>query len=360
MGENTAIEWADYTFNGWWGCQKVSPGCDHCYAEALDARFGGAHWGPHAERKRTSAANWAKPLKWNRDAAAAGTRPFVFCASMADVFDNAVPPEWRSDLFDLIRATPHLVWLLLTKRPQNVRQLLPVAPDVSVALEVHVNGGGRITEKSWPANAALGVTVCNQEEAERNVPLLLDVPGPLFRFVSYEPALGGVDFELDSIWFEPCRRCDDEGYNEPDTNEYVCSGCDSTGKSDDVGIDWVIAGGESGPKARPAHPDWFRSVRDQCAAAGVPFLFKQWGEWGPNPSHGGVFDVTNRGRLVQPYADEPNRFHAYPEDMPVVDGGLIGRFDTLRRVGKKRAGRMLDGVLHDARPTVPAIVGAAA
>ena len=121
MGENSKIEWCDHTFNPWFGCQKVSPGCDRCYAEAkMDHRFHKVQWGPHGERKRTSEDNWRKPRRWAKAARGTGKRPRVFCASLADVFDNQVPKEWRSDLFDLIKATPELDWLLLTKRPENI------------------------------------------------------------------------------------------------------------------------------------------------------------------------------------------------------------------------------------------------
>jgi protein gp37 len=184
MGANTAISWADDTWNPWEGCQKVSPACDGCYAEARNLRYApkGAteapNWGPGAPRRRTSAANWGKPLKWDRGAgglsireAVANDNPlppprFVFCASLADVFDNAVPPEWRRDLFDLIRATPNLTWLLLTKRPGNIVKLF----------ERPMAERARPTPKEfghWPRNAAIGCTVVTQEEADRDIPKLL-------------------------------------------------------------------------------------------------------------------------------------------------------------------------------------------
>lgn len=125
MGENSKIEWTNHTFNPWIGCQKVSPGCDHCNAESLmDTRLGRVRWGPRGERVLTSRANWAKPRQWAKAAAKAGVRHRVFCASLADVFDNRVPEIWRSDLFALIEDTPELDWLLLTKRPENVRKML--------------------------------------------------------------------------------------------------------------------------------------------------------------------------------------------------------------------------------------------
>jgi protein gp37 len=125
MGENTRIEWCDHTWNPWVGCQHVSPGCDHCYAERLmDHRLGQVEWGPHGKRRRTSPAYWRIPLRWARKGPRR-RRPRVFCASLADVFDNQVPSQWRSDVFELIRQTPELDWLLLTKRPQNIRKMLP-------------------------------------------------------------------------------------------------------------------------------------------------------------------------------------------------------------------------------------------
>lgn len=223
MGENSKIEWTTHTFNPWVGCTKVSPACDGCYAEAWAERFGQVEWGPHADRRRTK--TWGNPVRWNRDAEVAADRPRVFCASLADVFDNhkSIQAAWRADLWALITATPNLDWLLLTKRPQNISKF---APDTWM-----VNG--------FPANVWLGATVENQEEFHRRVPWIRPLKARV-RFLSMEPLLGDVDL----------------------------NGCD--------GIDWIITGGESGANYRPANPDWFRSLRDQSARAGVPFLFKQW------------------------------------------------------------------------------------
>jgi protein gp37 len=180
MAEVTGIAWTDSTFNPWIGCTKVGPGCDHCYAEALDNRHrwqGDTHWGPGKPRMRTSAANWRKPLAWNRKAAESGKPWRVFCSSLADVFDNEVPDEWRSDLWDLIESTPRLTWLLLTKRIGNAVRMLRT--------------------NDWAAsprwNVWIGATIVNQEEADRDVPKLLATPARV-RFVSYEPALGPVDW----------------------------------------------------------------------------------------------------------------------------------------------------------------------
>lgn len=240
MGADTKIEWADHTFNPWMGCTKVSPACDHCYAEvSTPARALGVAWGANEERRRTSEATWRQPLAWNRKAAREGRRFRVFCASLADVFENQVPASWRVDLWTLIHDTPHLDWLLLTKRPQNIQRMLPP-----------------FGKPAWPwPNVWLGMTVENQAEADRRIPHLLAVPA-VRRFLSCEPLLGPVDLRQ---WWR----------NDVPGGSYMHGN----------GLHWIIAGGESGPKARASHPDWFRSLRDQCEAAGVPFFFKQWGEW---------------------------------------------------------------------------------
>ncbi len=253
MAENSGIEWTHHTFNPWIGCTKVSPACDNCYAEDWDKRYnGGKHWGPRAPRRLTK--DWQTPIKWNKKAAELGIRYRVFCASLADVFDNAVPEDWRRALWYLIKQTPNLDWLLLTKRPQNILKMLPA---------------------DWGAgypNVWLGTTVENQEEANRRIPHLLRSPAKI-RFLSCEPLLGPIDLNTDNLWFLD-GECDH--FIDPETNVCECSSCLSGGKTQDVGIDWVIAGGESGPLYRSANPDWFRSLRDQCLEAGVPFLFKQW------------------------------------------------------------------------------------
>lgn len=240
MAEKTGIAWCDSTFNPWVGCTKVSPGCDHCYAEALDKRHrwkGATHWGAGVERMRTSASNWAKPLAWNKARAKDGRRHLVFCASLADVFDNEVPQEWRTALFRLIAATQNLTWLLLTKRIGNVQKMLHTMMVDAPPLQ----------------NVWLGASVVNQEEADRDIPKLLATPAAK-RFVSYEPALGPVDFRS----FIPLRL--------KMTYHNV--------------LDWIIVGGESaqgGAKARPFEAAWARSVIAQCKAAGVPVLMKQLG-----------------------------------------------------------------------------------
>jgi protein gp37 len=240
MAETTGIAWCDSTFNAWIGCTKVSPGCDHCYAEALDARhrWGGAtHWGTAVPRMRTSEANWRKPLAWNRAREKDGKRHLVFTNSLADVFDNEVPNHYREDLFGLIGSTPSLTWLLLTKRIGNVSKMTP--------------------GWNWP-NVWLGASIVNQAEADRDIPKLLATPAAV-RFVSYEPALGPVNF---GDWLI-LGRWDSVGRELPKR-----------------GIDWIIVGGESRQgkyAARPFDLAWARSAVAQCRAAGVPCFVKQLG-----------------------------------------------------------------------------------
>lgn len=292
MAENSLISWTDHTFNPWIGCARVSPACDGCYAAHLmgGGRYSRAEWGGPGKgvgtRARTAPSNWAKVRKWNKLASDEPGKTFVFCASLADVFDNAVPPEWRRDLFDLIRDTPNLTWLLLTKRPQNIVKLF--CQTLHELDGSFVDDGAVPVSDYWPRNAAIGCTVVTQEEVDRDVPKLLMAKSdlrPAFAFLSMEPLLGRVNLRAVACDLgKPARygRLDALG---------------------DEGIDWVIAGGETDQgahKARAAHPDWFRSLRDQCGAAGVPFHFKQWGEWQPLSDDPGDTAMTRRGK----YADQ--------------------------------------------------------
>lgn len=295
MTKNSKIEWTDHTFNPWIGCAKISDGCKNCYAEAMmDKRYGKVKWGVQGKRIRTSAANWKKPLEWNRqifvqcvmcgwrgnksghafcpvcgNAECRPVRARVFCASLADVFEDKLDQRkeiqhWRFDLFRLIDSTPSLDWLLLTKRPENVMDML---------------------RHDWadqlPSNVWIGTSVENQEQADTRIPELLKIPASV-RFLSMEPLLGEVDLISSHFGLLP-------------------------------GIHWVIVGGESGANARPMHPAWVRSIRDQCMTARVPFFFKQWGEWFP------CFDST------------------------VSSQYLFSDGERVARIGKKAAGRLLDG-----------------
>lgn len=267
MADTTAIAWTRSTFNPWTGCTKVSPGCDGCYAEALDQRhrLGGAtHWGAGVPRYRTSAANWAKPLAWNKAAPTsefAGRKGFwpVFCGSMCDVFDNEVPEQWRIDLWALINSTPNLEWLLVTKRIGNVKDMLP----------------GAKHNAYWP-NVRIIITVVNPEEAERDIPKLFALNCK--NGVSYEPALELVDWRR---WLG--KQCDAGSVPGPYGGGGVtCQICNGWRISGDgcPGINWIIVGGESSQPSHPARPfdvEWARSTISQCKAAGVPVFVTQLG-----------------------------------------------------------------------------------
>lgn len=336
MADTTLISWADRTHNHWVGCQKVGPACDHCYAENLmQNRFGRVEFGGPGKgvgtRSLTSAANRKKPYAWDRQAAKDGTRPFVFCSSLSDVFDSAVPLEWQTELFTMIAGTPHLVWLLLTKRPGNIVRLWRAAmPGVA-----------------FPKNVAIGATIVTQAEADRDIPKLLDAKARLdasLAFLSMEPLLEKVD--LSHHLYAPCPNSLDGLMMDPSTGVYeCCSKCDFSGFSDEIAVDWIITGGETdqgAPNARPTHPDWVRGLRDQCAAVGVAFHHKQNGEWdGETFGAPGIPGATSDWATIAGRKYGPDEVHSWPDGSASV------------KVGKARSGRTLDGQTHDARPTPP-------
>lgn len=263
MAEQSEISWTDATFNPWIGCTKVGPGCDNCYAEALmEKRWKRVTWGTGQARLATSERNWKLPLLWEKEheafTLAHGRRRRVFCASLADVFDNEVDPAWRVDLFQLIADTPHIDWLVLTKRIGNAASM------INEASRAVYKGAG---EPTWPwKNVFLGATVVNQEEADRDIPKLLATPARV-RFLSIEPMLGPItltEVQHDRM-YEVNALTGDHGLYRP-----------LRGRSD-ARLHWVIVGGESGAKARPFHVDWARSIVKQCQAAGVPVHVKQLG-----------------------------------------------------------------------------------
>jgi protein gp37 len=287
--KNSKIEWCDHTFNPWIGCTKVSPGCANCYAETRDQRFAkGIHWGKGAPRQRTSAANWKQPLAWNKTAickcggteligsddcrhcgenfaAANRRRPRVFCASLADWLDEEVELGWIADLLDLIRRTPNLDWLLLTKRPQNWRKILQFIETLA--------GGSNRPElgafvSAWlagnaPANVWIGTTVEDQLRAAERIPALLSIPAKV-RFISCEPLLGQVDLTI--------NRGKPNQYNclKPYKPDYY------SGSVQPI-IHWVIVGGESGSSARGFCTEYAWDLVLQCKKAGVPVFVKQLG-----------------------------------------------------------------------------------
>lgn len=308
MGETSAIEWCDATFNPVIGCAKVSPACTNCYAETYAAQRLGRPELWRGERYVTSESTWGLPKRLDRKAAKEGRRLRLFVASLTDIAEDHpvwesrpwvtnvrgvgnVDEPWtvRERMWAEIAMLRHVDVLLLTKRIDRLLALVP-----------------REWLDAWPAHVLVGTTVEDQQRADERIPHLLRVPARVF--VSYEPALGAVDFTR-------IRVPDPSATHFVDVTLRPIGAPIQTLNALHYGLSWVIAGGESGPKARPAHPDWFRSVRDQCAAARVPFLFKQWGEWAPNPAFDG-FGVQ------------------------------------VERVGKKAAGRKLDGRTHDGFPEV--------
>lgn len=319
MAENSKIEWTHHTFNPWWGCQKVSEGCANCYALTLSHRWGHDVWGPAktTSRRMMSEGYWKQPLKWDKEAAASGERKRVFCASMADVFeDHPQVVEARRRLFNLIFQTPHLDWLLLTKRPENIRPMLQQIED---------GRGHNVWDHLWMEyfqNVWLGTSAENQEQADKRIPELLRIPARV-HFLSCEPLLGPLDL---SQWLpdllQPIHQIPDGdapiGVYDSFSRQYFPDPAE-------VDIEWVICGGESGPGARPMHPDWARSLRDQCQAAGVAYHFKQWGEY----QYG--------ERRAQREEDGSVTFHSDGIPMHI-------------RVGKHAAGRLLDGQLWDEFP----------
>jgi protein gp37 len=307
MAEKTGIAWTTSSWNPWIGCTEVSPGCDNCYARVLDKRHrwgGGTHWGAGVPRRRTSADNWKEPVKWNKKQSALllqhtwqrgpalvgqdeASALWTVFPSLCDPFDNEVPEAWRSDLFDLIYATPLLTWLLLTKRIGNVARLGATAMPQ--------------TERPGclPPNVWLGVSVVNQEEADRDIPKLLATPAAK-RFVSYEPALGPVDW-----WQVPV----------PGTHGDMC---------DLRTIDWIIVGGESKQgkaQARPFDLAWARSTVAQCKAASVSVFVKQLGSHAitdvqRRPGWGGKLYSAFRLKLDHRAGADPAE---WPEDLRVQE-----------------------------------------
>lgn len=346
MAESSKIEWTDSTWNPWIGCTRISPACDHCYAaHSAPARIQGVHWGHGEQRRRTTVRNWGQPLRWQRQSAAFfaanGRRQRVFCASLADIFDNQVDVQWLVDVLAVLRQTPDLDWLLLTKRVGIVLNRLRAAaayaeskPGIAeLATWIRAWADGRP-----PANVWIGATVCNQDEAVRDIPKLLAVPAAV-RFLSIEPLLGPISLRGIAT-------------DEADSLNGIGS------------LNWVIAGGESGAHARPMHPTWPQQLRDECVEARIPFLFKQWGEWHTSAVDGATgLAVFRQLQNPQEWASLAsswveggvcldrlgNELRAGP-DLAVASDTCGFPVTIMHRVGKNTAGRLLDGRLHDAYP----------
>jgi protein gp37 len=261
MSSRTGIEWTRHTFNPVWGCMKVSPGCANCYAETWAERFGHKVWGPAGttERRTFGAAHWREPVRWNRQAALEGERRRVFCGSMCDIFeDHPVVDAEREKLWPLIRATPWLDWLLLTKRPERLATCLPA-------------DWGHGYDNVW-----LGTSVENQKAALERIPALLAVDAAC-HFLSCEPLLGPV--ELRGAWHDWLAGWTTEPQHSPwcDPHGGCHSTCPEPLQVQTNAVRWVIAGGESGAEARPCDEAWLRTLRDDCFAVGAAFFLKQLG-----------------------------------------------------------------------------------
>jgi len=379
MADLTTIEWTatrrpdgtvlpGYSFNPWRGCQKVSPGCKFCYAEVQSKRNPSVlgEWGPGSARVIAAHKYWLKPERWNAEAQVAGIRRKVFCASIADVFEDR--PDLhapRLQLFDLVRRTPWLDWLFVTKRPENILPALDHAIEAVGAEMVSTELGSWLL--SWrrgcpPTNLWLGTSVENQDMANERIPQLLAVPAAI-RFLSCEPLLGPVDLPL-----AYCNNC----FAFTKTREVNSGkdwGCASCGTykgsykgrawkppTKHCGIDWVIVGGESGAHARPMHPAWARSLREQCQAAGVAYFFKQWGEWGPAAYNSEC--MTRRLCANWVGVDVAGvGLPSFRDDAGEGGGWFIqagsGGSTVLARYGKHAAGRLLDGREYNQTPESP-------
>ncbi|MEN6636988.1 MAG: phage Gp37/Gp68 family protein [Clostridiaceae bacterium] len=357
---NTKIEWTNHTVNFWWGCKKKSPACANCYAEALDKRYhGGVNWQgkrmPRLEKARAECLKLerralklrecyrqelANPYKPTHEAAEEACRVLCFVESMGDWLDPDVPIEWLVYLLETIQLCPHVTFQLLTKSPElwqiqmGVADLWaagyrdgqtsddPTAPEHPSSDWIHMWS----CHIGAPKNVWIGATVENQEMADERIPELLKIPAR-DRFLSCEPLLGPIDLDF---FMKPLAHIPG--------NEFGWA----------KGIDWVICGGESGPKARPMHPDWARSLRDQCKAAGVPFFFKQWGEWLPctQIADGDVsFDHAA-------YAFVGKNGHVNLADNSGSFEFQNGVEEQVFRCGKARSGHLLDGVEYHEFPCV--------
>lgn len=308
MAANSSIEWTKHTANLWWGCVEVSALCDHCYAREWSKYLNRAKWGADESRMAIKGV-WSDLAKFQKLAAAAGTIDNVFVGSMMDIFEKPMPlvdakgepmpittGYLREQLFyKVVPTSPNLRFLFLTKRPGNIVKYIP--PEWM---------------NNLPTNVMFGTSVGNQETADQAISQLLRAPG--YRFLSMEPMLGPVN--LAPAW--------NHGNFDPDF---------------DVGIHWVICGGESGHHSRPMNPNWARSVRDQCQAAGVPFHFKQHGDWKP-------VDIVSGDRIELHFPKDGPTGPKNPEFHTWSDGTMSAR------VGKKAAGRILDGRTWDEFPAM--------
>lgn len=316
MADKTGIEWTEATWNPVTGCDKVSDGCTNCYAESIAHRFDGTPAYPNGFAVTLRPERLDMPLRWKRPRR-------IFVNSMSDLFHNQVPDDYIAHIWAVMAWSPAHTFQILTKRHGRMRVLLSSSDFKSKVDDAWYDFGRRYNMAAkvghpghpydrWPLpNVWLGVSAENQQWADIRIPALLDTPAAV-RFISAEPLLGPLSI-------------------------FASSKIDR-----DPGLDWVIAGGESGRGARPMHPDWVRALRSECSFNGVPFLFKQWGEWRPY--------LTSRDGFVEPhaYVNAETGHVATEEDALNAPGNWTGVF----RFGKHRAGRELDGQTWDQYPAV--------
>lgn len=383
MADKTGIEWTDATWNPLRGCSRVSAGCQHCYAERVAARFSGPRQ-PYEGLIHPKTGGWNGQIKLVPEALQIPyrwARPRrIFVNSMTDLFHEAVPFEYIAAVFWVMSVTTRHTYQILTKRPARMLEFFAWLLDYGCERDVlnsdlwplhHQHAGWRMGDAiynashtipelaaipwipqhnkhrggydncgpGWPyQNVWLGVSVEDQATADERIPLLLQCPAAV-RWISAEPLLGAVDLrrittpglkvlgQADTRWIDALTGTQ---YNENHIFKGELPG--------DKRIDWVVSGGESGPGARPMHPDWARSLRNQCAAAGVPFLFKQWGEWGPV-----IYREPDGTRLLA--------MSSTKNETVLGDPRKPSSWVNMRRFGKKLSGRVLDGLLHDDYPT---------
>lgn len=340
MGQ-TRIEWADAVWNPITGCTPISEGCQNCYAKRMATRLRGRCGYPEDEPFRVTLhpERLEEPLKWKKPRR-------IFVCSMGDLFHPEVPDQFIAMVFGTMRYASHHTFMVLTKRPERMAAWfsqiweLPGEGYKRFGHERRPGGieGYIVAEADrWPLpNVWIGVTAENQQRADERIPILLQIPAAV-RFVSVEPMLGPLDL---SKWLY-CYVCANEGryYNPVFDSFEDCPVCEG----DRPMLDWVICGGETGPGARPMHPDWVRSLRDQCQEAGVPFFLKQLGEWAEIEADA----IPRKGKPMCILLNSDGRSRGI-EDAPFAEE--IGTV-VMCRVGKKLAGRLLDGRAWDEMPS---------
>lgn len=339
MPDRTAIEWTDATWNPLRGCTRVSAGCQHCYAEKVAARFSGPGQ-PYEGLIHPRTRGWngqikmlphllRQPLSWKKPRR-------IFVNSMSDLFHGSVPAEFIDAVFAVMAQAPHHTFQVLTKRPDRMLAYLSEPWRLENIYAQWCGTSGSPPEaEDWPLpNVWLGVSVENQATADERIPLLLQCPAAV-RWLSCEPLLGRVDLcEHLGMWWNQTMGCFEGTGQQINARRFMGQ----------KRVGWLVAGGESGHGARPMHPDWARSLRDQCAAAGVPFFFKQWGEWevasAANGWTGSLMPATGE-RLTWLGSDGRT---ANPSGLNLPNAYAMARG------GKRKTGRLLDGIEHNAYP----------